>query len=103
MLSHWNRGFPCKILDFEFWNSKEIYSFRTSLKQLSAMASTNVRMDKEGLKIVELLTFQGKVLSFSREYYFGGRKSAVEHIQQLKNRMSGKLMGNRENDKNNSE
>ena len=63
------------------------------------MASTNVRMDKEGLKIVELLTFQGKVLSFSREYYFGGRKSAVEHIQQLKNRMSGKLMEKRENDK----
>lgn len=67
------------------------------------MASTNVRMDKEGLRIVELLTFQGKVLSFSREYYIGGRKSAVEHIHQLKNRMSGKLMEKRENDKNNSE
>lgn len=66
-------------------------------------AVCNVRMDKEGLKIVELLTFQGKVLSFSREYYIRGRKSAVEHIHQLKNRMSGKLMEKRENDKNNSE
>ena len=36
--------------------------------------------DKEGLGIVGLLTFQVKVLSFSKECYIGGREVCCETV-----------------------
>ena len=96
--------------NLEFSTSKEIHSFRTSLKQLSTRPyrqpmKRNLESHGEYVNLVtkkasgRLLTFPGKVLqfSYSRKYYIGKSESAAKHSAAWPNQQINGKEGKGEN------